>query len=186
MNKRVLLAVLAMVFLGGAIYFYSQSNAGNDSANVEMPTLNTPSTGAVTQPQTKSTTPFDISDVVITLERSQCYGSCPAYKLSIYGDGRVVYQGQSHVRVKGMQTAQISADRVRELVQAFDAAGFYSMDAEYHPPTTDRPAYTTAIALAGKVTKVVNAGGYPKQAPKALTALENKIDEIAESSRWVQ
>jgi len=187
MNTKTILGTVAVIaVLGGVIYFYSQSNAGNDSATVEIPALNTPPSGAVAQPQTKSTTPYNVSDVVMTLERSQCFGSCPAYKVTIYGDGRVVYQGKSHVRVEGVQTAKISADRVRELVQAFDVAGFYSMDAEYPTLITDGPVYTTTIQRAGKVTKVINAGGFPKKVPEALTVLENKIDEIAESSRWVQ
>ena len=31
-------------------------------------------------------TPDEISDVVITLERGPCFGACPVYKLTVYGD----------------------------------------------------------------------------------------------------
>src|SRR5712691_7505714 len=37
--------------------------------------------------------------VVITLERTMCYGTCPAYTLRITGDGSVEYEGMRYVRV---------------------------------------------------------------------------------------
>jgi hypothetical protein len=30
----------------------------------------------------------------ITLNRSVCYGKCPAYKIEIHGDGTVLYDGE--------------------------------------------------------------------------------------------
>ena len=34
------------------------------------------------------------NDTVITLERTACFGTCPIYTITIYGDGRVVYDGE--------------------------------------------------------------------------------------------
>ena len=49
--------------------------------------------------------------VVITLERTVCYGTCPAYTLRITGDGSVEYEGMRYVRVIGKATARISPAR---------------------------------------------------------------------------
>lgn len=38
--------------------------------------------------------------VVITLQRTVCYGSCPEYKLTIFSDGRVLYEGIRNVKKK--------------------------------------------------------------------------------------
>jgi len=35
------------------------------------------------QPQTP--TPSDLKEVVITLERTECFGSCPVYRLTVLG-----------------------------------------------------------------------------------------------------
>ena len=40
------------------------------------------------------------SDLVITLERTACHGTCPIYKLTIEGNGTVIYEGQDFVQVK--------------------------------------------------------------------------------------
>src|SRR5262245_27804547 len=56
------------------------------------------------------------SDLVITLERTACHGTCPIYKLTINGDGTVIYEGQDFVQVKGEQTASLSLDQIQELV----------------------------------------------------------------------
>ena len=42
-----------------------------------------------------------MKEVVITLERTACFGVCPVYKLTIYGDGRVLYDGIRFVRTEG-------------------------------------------------------------------------------------
>jgi hypothetical protein len=46
-------------------------------------------------------------DAVITLERTVCYGTCPSYKVTLTGDGTVVYEGQNFVRVQGRQEKKI-------------------------------------------------------------------------------
>ncbi len=65
-----------------------------------------------------------MKDVVITLERTQCFGSCPVYKLTVYGDGRVVYEGGGFVKIKGEKKKRdideikyVSEGRIRELKQ---------------------------------------------------------------------
>src|SRR5947208_1474873 len=40
-------------------------------------------------------------DLRITLERSTCFGTCPDYKLTVTGDGTVVFEGREFVKVKG-------------------------------------------------------------------------------------
>ena len=53
----------------------------------------------------KTPVPSNINTVVITLERTTCFGVCPVYTLTIYGDGRVVYEGTRFVRTEGERTA---------------------------------------------------------------------------------
>ena len=118
--------------------------------------------------------PTEFKDVTITLERTGCFGTCPTYILSIYGDGRVVYNGKYFVKTKGIQNFQISQDKVRELVNEFYRIGYFSLQDKYDAPVTDLPTTTTSITIDGKTKKVVNYYG----APKNLGELENKIDEI--------
>ena len=41
----------------------------------------------------------DWDSLVVTLERSGCYGDCPAYTVAIHGDGKIEFHGNAHVSV---------------------------------------------------------------------------------------
>lgn len=125
--------------------------------------------------------PNSIENVVITLERTVCFGSCPDYTLTIYGNGTLIYEGRNFVAVTGRQTSNISQEHIQELARAFYAIGYFSLKNEYSAPVTDLPTTTTSIAIDGRYKKIVNYYGAPEQ----LIELENMIDDIAGSERWV-
>ncbi len=121
------------------------------------------------------------SDVVITLERTACHGKCPVYKLVIYGDGNVVYNGEAFVKVKGEHTSRIPEAQLQELLAVFDQTQYFSLQDEYTASITDLPTVKTSITIDGKTKYVVNYYG----APEELKQLEMKIDEISNSKQWV-
>jgi hypothetical protein len=131
----------------------------------------------------------DYSDLVITLERTVCFGACPAYHLTIYRDGRVVYEGKAFVAVEGTQTTQISAEQVAELVMAFETAGYFSLEENYTVAATDLPTTITSITINGQSKRISHYGiggsSDLDSAPRELYELENKIDEIVNSNQWV-
>jgi hypothetical protein len=129
-------------------------------------------------------------DVVITLERTTCYGTCPAYKLTIHGDGALVYEGKKFVRVAGAQETKIDSAAVADLVQAFTDADYFALKDHYNSihnadgtetVVTDLPTAYTSLTLHGRHKSVEDYVG----APKALEQLERRIDEVAGSKRWV-
>jgi hypothetical protein len=128
---------------------------------------------------------------VITLERTACLGSCPVYKLSIYPDGSVVYDGKEYVRVKEVQHYQIGAAAVQELIAKFQAAHYFSFAPAYNHITmpdgtemsvTDMPTTYTSLSLDGRTKKVENYVG----APQELRQLEDEVDRLARTSRFIR
>lgn len=120
------------------------------------------------------------SDILITLERGACYGTCPIYSAQISGDGTVIYNGVENVKIKGRKTFKIPKAKVQELTKAFESINYFTFKDKYETDErgmriADLPTATTSISLKGKSKKVVNYFG----APKELKELENKIDEIA-------
>jgi len=65
-------------------------------------------------PLTEISMPTDLTELIITLERTRCLGTCPVYKLTISGDGTVVYEGKDFVKVKGMKKSRVSPLKIRE------------------------------------------------------------------------
>src|SRR5438093_11038358 len=55
---------------------------------------------------------YKLSELTITLERSECYGTCPIYSVAIRGDGSGTYRGEKYVAIKGKERFQVSRDEL--------------------------------------------------------------------------
>ena len=130
------------------------------------------------------------TDTLITLERTTCEGTCPSYKLTILGDGTVNFEGRKYVRVKGTVRSKIDPASVESLVQEFIKIDYFGLNDKYttikNPDGTetivlDLPTTITSLTLAGKQKRIVDYVGAPQQ----LMELEDEIDKVANSKRWV-
>ena len=131
---------------------------------------------------------------LIRLERTVCYGTCPIYAVTITSDGRVTFEGRQYTRVKGIARDRISKKKFRELVAQFQQMEYFSLPDRFAPGTpvcpqviTDMPSAITSIRLKRRSKTVSHyygcgdSGALPK-----LTALENKIDEVAGTQKWIK
>jgi len=132
----------------------------------------------------------DIKAATIHLERTRCYGSCPAYTVTIHGDGRVEYAGTKNVKVTGTQTGRVEPEAVKRLLSQFAQAKFLATKADYSAEKcscsrrcTDMPSAITELT-AGGVTHRVNHYYGCGCAPNALFDLESAIDKAAQVEQW--
>ena len=131
---------------------------------------------------------------VITLERGACFGTCPVYQLKIYEDGKVEYEGKEFVRVRGKANGQITKDALQTLIREFEKIDYVKLDDSYEIGTkncpeewTDHPLAITSLNWQGKEKKIRHYHGCRGVAVlDQLTALENKIDEVANTKRWIK
>ena len=123
--------------------------------------------------------------VVITLARTVCFGFCPAYTVTITGDGQVTYVGGAFVNVMGEQRANISPSEVQSLLRRFDAVHFESLSDAYRAQVSDLPTYTIVLERNGHRKAVVDYGGLSAGMPEAVRDLQNEIDRVAATSRWI-
>jgi hypothetical protein len=140
------------------------------------------------------------SDTIITLERGACFGSCPIYKLTINGDGLVVFEGKDFVKQKGRAEARISRDQVKELTEAFYKIYYFSLQDRYATRKdgcpavwTDNPTVVTSFKSNGKSKAISHylgcrevSGDRTGAYPATLSTLEDKIDKIAGTDRWIK
>ncbi len=122
--------------------------------------------------------------VALTLERTACYGFCPIYKLTVYGNGKVVYKGERFVKVTGTRTTTISQTAVRKLIADFQKINYFRLQDSYTGGHTDAPSAITSLTM-GKKQKTVNHYLASPNAPTRLTELENKIDAVVNSKQWI-
>lgn len=135
------------------------------------------------------------NDLLITLERSQCYGQCPAYKLMVKSDGAVLFEGLAFTKVEGNAEDKISGEKINQLIKAFENADYFNLNGKYGTQNcyqwTDHDSATTSIQINGKKKEIDHYQGCKEGSEKfkeelsKLTDLENKIDEIVETKRWI-
>jgi ankyrin repeat protein len=126
------------------------------------------------------------SKVSITLSRSGCFGSCPAYSVSVWSDGTINFDGKYYVAATGKHTATIDPDAVRSLAKQFIAAGFYSMDEDYSASVTDMPGYSLSIDIDGHSKSISDYVGSWVGMPAVISDLEDEVDELANTVRWIK
>jgi len=130
----------------------------------------------------------DLKTLTIHMERTGCYGSCPAYTVTIHGDGRVEYDGKRHVKEKGAQEGRLEPDTIKALTKEFAKANFLTLSEDYSGEKctrycTDMATAVTEIEvkeLKHRVKHYYGCGG----APKVLFDLESAMDKIANTERW--
>lgn len=125
------------------------------------------------------------ADAAITLTRGVCFGFCPDYSVTVRGDGSVTYVGRRFVNVTGEQHATVERAQVQQLLAQFDEAQFTSLHDAYRANITDLPTYTVALTRNGQTKTVVDYGGLSAGMPQAVRHLEDEIDRVAGTARWV-
>jgi hypothetical protein len=120
--------------------------------------------------------------ITITLERTICFGTCPAYAVTIRDDGTVSYEGREHTRVSGKQTWKIDPAAVRALAKEMLDAGYFDLQDEYRAMMTDHPTTYTSLTIGGRTKKIMDyvAG------PPRLKELEQRIDDVAGTTKYVK
>jgi hypothetical protein len=47
------------------------------------------------------------SDFSLIFSRGGCFGACPAYTVELFSDGKVIYNGNFNVRLKGEDSSSV-------------------------------------------------------------------------------
>ena len=119
--------------------------------------------------------------IVITIERTMCYGTCPAYSVTMREDGTVTYSGQQHTRVGGDRTWTIDPAAVRALAKEMAGKGYFELKDEYSVMVTDNPTTYTTLTIGSRSKKIKDyvAG------PAILKQMQRRIDEVSDAKRYV-
>ena len=133
-----------------------------------------------------------MEDVLITIERTPCFGTCPVYTLSLTGEGVVTFNGVRFTRTTGQAMDTVPADSVAALLREIQGAGYFSMKDNYTPSQpdacgmhhTDAPSVTTSVKTDTQSKQIVNYHGC-SGAPPALRAVEDAIDRVAGTKQWL-
>src|ERR1700712_4452103 len=72
------------------------------------------------------------NDTVIVMQRGNCeVMACPIYRVLIFADGDVIWQGHGRVAKLGLAPGRIERDRIRALIQEFEAIDYFHLENIY-------------------------------------------------------
>jgi hypothetical protein len=143
----------------------------------------------------------DPDKAVLTMTRGACFGTCPAYTVSVSGTGLVRFSTEdetvpgasevhrhyngSGVLWPGVHMAKVDPTAARGLIDRVRQIGFLGLKNDYSCPVTDQSATQLAFAAPGVKKTLVDYVGKCVGMPHAVTALENEVDRVAGTARYV-
>ena len=143
------------------------------------------------KPKAQLNTEAADSSLVMSLERGPCRGTCPVYRVDVYGDGRVQFDGQRHVATIGTKTGIASVTAVQELLQKFRNGEFAKADSAYVMDSPGCGSYATDLPVSklsakiGAGMKTVEHDPGCRNAPAFLKTLAAQVDSVARTTQWI-
>src|ERR1700754_4391077 len=142
----------------------------------------------------------ELAATTISLERTRCFGSCPAYTVTIQGNGHVRFTSpvddvkaghrpsfrSGTVVLPGTHEDQIPGAGVTALARQFHDAGFWRLRDVYQADVTDSPSQTITLTVGTRRKTVRDYVGTEVGMPVAVRKLEQAIDQAAGTDRWVR
>lgn len=134
-------------------------------------------------------------DTMISLERSVCFGACPAYTITIDANGNVTYDGKEFVAQSGLRESTVSPAALEPLIAKIRDADFFQLEDDYgynnqdvcEVFATDHPTAIVTVRLNGNTKTVQHYHGCQGfEREDVLYEIEDMIDEISNSAQWIE
>ena len=120
-------------------------------------------------------------EVLVALERTACFGTCPIYEVAVLSDGTTRFKGERHVKVTEPVETKLEPAALEKLKAAFEKSGFEKWPDYTRTNVSDMPS----VVLTYKGHTVRHNRGDEK-APPELSALEDEVDVLIGTERWVK
>ena len=116
----------------------------------------------------------------VTLERTVCFGKCPAYKIYIYSKGYVLYEGKMNVDKIGKFATRLSKQEIESIKQKVKTINYFELYDKYDASVTDLPSVNTSVALDGYRKSITARYNIPTE----LKDFQKFIDAIFTDKSW--
>lgn len=121
-------------------------------------------------------------ELLISMMRTACYGTCPIYNAQIYTTGRVQYEGKNFVDRIGSYHTTFDKASLQKIEEKIRSINYFSLQDKYDSPITDLPSVITEAHLDGQVKKIEDR----HKGPKELDELYAEIDALLAEAKWVK
>jgi len=116
-------------------------------------------------------------DVLISMEKEACFGSCPVYTFKIYKGGYCTFEGKQDSYKMGTHSLTLSKEKYKEVKNAFETANLFQYQDFYESNIPDLPTVKISYRKKDQVKSVTGK----RERPDAVHKLQFILEEIAES-----
>jgi|ERR1700679_3747624 hypothetical protein len=132
-------------------------------------------------------------DTFIVLQSGKCEMGCPVYRIVIFADGDVLFQGRSRVRRTGAALTHIGPDQVQQILEKFKQTGYNHIDDIYGlhgsgctKTLHDEPIVILSLSTGGVSKTLTHHRGCVSEVSKNLSLLEDSIVELSDTAQWAK
>jgi hypothetical protein len=144
---------------------------------------------------TTSAMPQDVIplDTFIVLQSGKCEMGCPVYRIVIFADGDVLFQGRSRVRRTGAALTHIAPDQVQQILEKFKQTDYNHIEDIYGlhgsgctKTLHDQPILILSLSTGGFSKTLTHHRGCVSDVSKNLTLLEDSIVKLSDTAQWAK
>lgn len=171
MKQIVIIFSLLLVF--GACKSTQQGADGKANNNA------TASVDTVIMVVEKPVLPKD--SLIISFDKTPCFGRCPVYKVKIYEGGFATYEGINFAERLGLYSCRFTELDIERIYQSALAIDYFALDEEYNEPlVSDLPSTQSRIHLHDQDHRV-NAR---MNIPEKLKMFHSEMADILLEKNW--
>lgn len=137
--------------------------------------------GCQTSPPVQKDAKLAPAEVVLSMQRTPCFGACPVYLVEVLGDGTLRFRGERHVAVTEPVELKLEPATVKQLFARVDGTDFAGWKDFTNVNASDAP--TVVLTYKGHTVRHYRGDD---AAPAELTKLEDDVDAILGTARWTK
>lgn len=162
--------VVILVFVSIGLIALSCRN----KAEVATPATATSTSSSQQKPQPDS--------LILSYERTPCFGRCPVFAIMVYKSGYTTYEGKMNTEYSGMNYQYMDLEIIKGIINRANEVGFFTLRDEYDGGVSDLPYRKTFVRYKSSSKKVVNKGG--GDIPEGLSEIEGLIERTFKEVSW--
>jgi len=121
--------------------------------------------------------PIPRDSLVLSLERTPCFGQCPVYRVKVYESGYATYEGINFVDRMGHFYTRLTDAEVQAIRSAAEAGGFFGFEEQYDlQGLQDLPDNILQISDGNQVHRVNARFEIPRRVQTFFEAMIKRLD----------
>jgi hypothetical protein len=128
----------------------------------------------------------------VTMHRSRCFGTCPAYEVKVFADGRVIFTSDDRGDTSGEHQSTITPADLVFLSEAINRVGFATLRDQYKlaadgctSVATDNATVDITVTRSGATKHVSYYYGCTTPTGSHIDWLAKTIDEVSGTAPWI-